>query len=180
MSEKTVRDMTNREQSPETCPRRPDTAVLCLPPGAPEAGKENEIPMKEITLDAVVDNVSVITAFADAELEAAGCPLKAMMQIDVIIDEIFANIAMYAYAPGTGRAVFGISVDSGAKTVTLRFSDSGVPFNPLTREDPDIRLGPEEREAGGLGIFMVKKMTDDISYEYRNGRNILTVRKSYS
>ena len=158
-------------------PQADDLTMLCLEYRGPEAGKDRDDPMKEITLDATIDNVAAVTAFADEVLEAAGCPMKVMMQIDVVIDEIFSNISMYSYAPGTGQATFGIAVGGEPKTATLRFSDSGKPFDPLSREDPDVHLSLEEREAGGLGVFMAKKMMDEMSYEYKDGRNILTARK---
>ncbi|MBO4839296.1 MAG: SpoIIE family protein phosphatase [Lachnospiraceae bacterium] len=167
------------EDFADGAPQADDLTMLCLEYRGPEAGKDKGESMKEITLDATIENVPAVTAFADAELEAADCPLKTMTQVDVIIDEIFSNIAMYAYAPGSGQATVGVAVDRDTKTVTLRFTDSGAPFDPLARDDPDIKLGLEEREAGGLGVFMVKKMTDEMSYEYKDGRNVLTVKKKF-
>ena len=96
------------------------------------------------------------------------------------IDEIFINIASYAYAPGTGDATVTMDYDAGSGMFSLTFSDSGIPYNPLLKEDPDVNLPAEERSIGGLGIFLVKKTMDDMRYEYRDGRNILTLMKKIS
>ena len=131
--------------------------------------------MKKITIQASTENLEQVLAFVDAELEAADCPMKAQMQIDIAVEELFVNIANYAYAPGTGTAVIGVDVQNGVAEIT--FADSGIPYNPLKKEDPDVQLSAEEREIGGLGIFMVKKTMDDMTYEYRDGQNLLTLRK---
>ena len=136
--------------------------------------------MKEITVEARGENVRVLTDWADAELEQLACPMKAQMQIDLAIDEIFTNIASYAYAPGTGDATVRMDYDAGSGVFSLTFSDSGVPYNPLQKEDPDVNLPAEERSIGGLGIFLVKKTMDDMRYEYRDGRNVLTLMKKIS
>ena len=133
--------------------------------------------MKEIRLEAVIDNLPKATAFVDEALEALDCPMKAAMQIDVAIDELFGNIARYAYAPGTGEATVRFEFDEAARTAILTFIDAGMPFNPLEKEDPDATLPAGQREIGGLGIFLVKKMMDDMRYERRDGRNLLTVTK---
>ncbi len=131
--------------------------------------------MKEITLEATVENVTAVLAFVDEALEAADCPMKAQMQLDIAVEEIFVNIAHYAYAPGQGEATVGVEVSDGA--VTVRFADRGVPYNPLAKDDPNINLPAQERAIGGLGIFMTKKLTDGMSYDYRDGQNILTITK---
>ena len=103
--------------------------------------------------------------------------MRAQMQIDVAIDELFVNIAHYAYAPGTGEATVRVGFDEAARLVSLTFIDSGVPYNPLEKEDPDVTLSAEERAVGGLGIFMVKKIMDGMAYERIDGRNVLTIQK---
>lgn len=133
--------------------------------------------MTEITVEAKVENISVVTAFIDGELEKAGCSMKAQMQLDIAVDEIFANISHYAYSPGTGDATIRFEMDEENQMAVLRFEDSGVPFDPLKVEEPDVSLPAEQRRIGGLGIFMVRKSMDSIEYEYANGRNILTIRK---
>ena len=134
--------------------------------------------MKELTLEARIENLASVLSFIDAELEAAGCPMREQMQIDVAAEEIFANIASYAYAPGTGSATVGIETSADPFSATIVFSDSGVPYDPLSREDPDVTLPAEERDVGGLGVYMTKKLMDCVSYEYSDGKNILTLRKT--
>ena len=133
--------------------------------------------MKELTIAATVQNIETVTTFVDEQLEALDCPMKAQMQIDIAIDELFGNIAHYAYAPEVGEATVRVEVIDDPLSVVITFIDGGVPYDPLAAADPDITLSAEERAVGGLGIFMVKKSMDDISYEYRNGKNILTIRK---
>ncbi len=132
---------------------------------------------RELTLEATVANLSTLLAFVDAELEALDCPMKTQMQIDVAVEEIFVNIALYAYAPETGFATMRLETASDPKCVTITFLDRGMPFNPLDREDPDVTLTAEKRDIGGLGIYMVKKSMDAVSYAYEDGQNILTIRK---
>lgn len=134
--------------------------------------------MKELTIDATVENIAAVTTFVDGELEAMDCPVKVQMQIDIAIDELFGNIAHYAYNPEVGPATVRVEVLDDPLSVVITFIDNGVPYDPLKKDDPDITLTAEEREIGGLGIYMVKKTMDDISYEYRGGQNILTIRKS--
>ena len=134
--------------------------------------------MKELTIDATVDHIAAVTEFVNAQLEEYDCPMKAQMQIDLAIDELFSNIAYYAYAPETGPATVRVEVREGPLAVVITFIDHGKPFDPLAGEDPDVSLPLEERKEGGLGIFLVKKTMDDVSYEYRDGQNILRVRKN--
>ncbi len=135
--------------------------------------------MKELTLAATVENIAVVTDFVNAELEAADCPMKAQMQINIAIDEIFTNIAQYAYTPKTGTATVRFALKQDPRTAELTFFDSGVPYNPLEKEDPDTTLSAEEREIGGLGIFLIKKTMDAVEYVRENGQNVLTVRKQF-
>lgn len=135
--------------------------------------------MKEITLAATVANIATVTDFIVEQLELVSCPPKAQVQIDVAIDEIFGNIANYAYGEsGKGEATVCVDFPS-ASSVDITFIDSGVPYNPLEKTDPDITLSAEERQIGGLGIFIVKKTMDDMIYEYRDGKNILTIKKTW-
>ncbi len=134
-------------------------------------------PMKKRTIDAKVDNLQQVLEFIDAELESVDCPMKAQMQIDIAVEEIFVNIAKYAYAPGEGHAVIGVLAEPGRAEIT--FADSGMPYDPLAREDPDVTLSAEEREIGGLGIFMVKQTMDEMRYKYEEGQNLLTLVKTF-
>ncbi len=133
--------------------------------------------MKELTIAAAVENIEKVTAFVDSQLEELNCPMKAQMQIDIAIDELFGNIAHYAYYPKEGTATVRVEVLEEPLAVVITFIDNGVPYDPLKNADPDITLSAEEREIGGLGIYMVKKSMDDIFYEYRDGQNILKIRK---
>ena len=133
--------------------------------------------MKELTVDAAIENIPAVTAFVDEQLEQYDCPVKAQMQIDIAIDELFSNIAHYAYTPKTGKATVRVEVTEDPMAVVITFIDNGVPYDPLAKADPDITRPASEREIGGLGIFMVKKSMDEITYEYKNGQNILTIKK---
>ena len=134
--------------------------------------------MKELTVDAAVENIEVVTDFVNEELEKLDCPLKARRQIDVAIDELFGNIARYAYSPDVGKATVRFSVEEDPLEVTITFIDNGIPFNPLEKSNPDTQLSAEERPIGGLGIFLVKKSMDLVEYEYKNGQNILKIKKN--
>lgn len=133
--------------------------------------------MKSITVEAKIENVDKVTEFVNEVLEDKECPLKVQMQLDVAIDEIFGNIAYYAYGKGCGNATIQIEMEDNPPKITLIFIDQGIPYNPLENKDPDITLDIEDREIGGLGIFLVKKTMDELSYEYVDGQNILTMKK---
>lgn len=133
--------------------------------------------MKELTIAATVENIDVVTAFVDEQLEALDCSMKAQMQINIAIDELFGNIAHYAYHPDVGDATVRVEVMEEPLSVIITFIDGGVPYDPLAAVDPDTSLSAEERGIGGLGVFMVKKSMDDITYRYEGGKNILSIRK---
>ncbi len=135
--------------------------------------------MKELTIAATVENIGTVTDFVNEHLESYDCPMKAQMQIDIAIDELFGNIAHYAYNPETGDATVRVEVVEDPLSVIITFIDNGMPYDPLAQSDPDITLSAEEREIGGLGIYMVKKTMDDITYEYKDGQNILKIKKHF-
>ena len=116
--------------------------------------------------------------FVDVRLDAVDCPMKSKMQLDLAVEEIFINIANYAYAPGVGKATVRVEVSDDPVALKIPFVDRGIPYDPLKKADPDVTLSAEERDIGGLGIFLTKKLMDDISYEYKNGQNILTLKKT--
>ena len=132
---------------------------------------------QEITVAAAVENLEGVTAFVDRCLEEIGCSPRAQMQIDVAVDELFSNIAYYAYPPRTGTVTLRVEVAEDPSLAILTFIDSGVPYDPLSRPDPDTTLSAEERRIGGLGIYMVKKSMDDVSYAYEDGKNVFTIKK---
>ena len=155
--------------------------------GRISCGKEKHV--KELVIGARTENLDQVIAFVDENLEEADCSMKAQMQIDVAVEEIFVNIAQYAYTPAEGEAVIRLDTEKnpGAVTitfiknpgaVTITFIDSGVPFNPLAVEEPDVTLSAKDRKVGGLGIFMVKRSMDDVAYEYADNKNILTIKKN--
>lgn len=134
--------------------------------------------MKELTINAVLENAEQAADFVSEHLEKTGCPEKARIQIAVAIDEIFSNIARFAYYPSEGPVTLRIETMKDPAAVLLTFIDHGKPYNPLIKEDPDINMSVEERQLGGLGIFLVKKTMDEITYEYKNEENILVIRKN--
>lgn len=133
--------------------------------------------MKELDITAIPENLNTVLEFIDSHLEQTGCSMKIQMQIDLAVEEIFVNIAHYAYQPDIGPATVRVEVKPDGSAVTITFIDQGVPFDPLAREDPDVTLSSEQRGIGGLGVFLVKQNMDNIQYEYENGSNILTMKK---
>ncbi len=144
-----------------------DITMLCLEikSGAPE--------MREITVTPSSDKVAEITEFLEGILTEANVPAKIISQTDIVTDEIFSNIAQYS---GATSATVGCMLSE--KSLTLRFSDNGKQYDPTETPEPDTTLSADERKIGGLGIFMVKKIMDTVSYEYMDGLNILTVIKN--
>ena len=133
----------------------------------------------EITVDAALENLEQVLGFIDSHLEAAGCPVKTAAQIDLAVEELFVNIAKYAYTPKKGEATIRIAASEVTGEAVIAFRDHGVQYNPLSRENPDIHLSSEERPIGGLGIYLVKETMDSMTYEYEEGCNILTIKKKF-
>ena len=133
--------------------------------------------MKEMKLTAEVANMDAVLDFVNAELEAHDVPMKAIVQIDIAVEEIFVNIAHYAYNPDVGPARVTVDVEGEPPCAVISLIDEGKPYDPLSREDPDITLSVEERQIGGLGIFIVKKTMDTVRYTYEDNKNILTMMK---
>ena len=135
--------------------------------------------MEKITVKAVTENLDTVNEMIDRVLEENECPVKAQMQIDVAVEEIYVNIASYAYPPGNGTATVSIEILDDPKRAVITFIDSGTPYDPLKKPDPDITLGVEERQIGGLGIYMVKKSMDDTKYSHDDGQNVFTITKNF-
>ena len=133
--------------------------------------------MREMDIAATLENLDTVMAFVDQQLEEVGCSMKAQMQIDIAVEEVYVNIAHYAYNPEVGGVTIRVQIEEEPLAVILTFIDKGKPYDPLAKEDPDVTLAVEDRQIGGLGIFMVKKSMDNVSYEYNEGRNILTLKK---
>lgn len=133
--------------------------------------------VNELLLEAEDENLEEVQAFVDERLETLDCPMRTQMAIAVAVEELFINIAHYAYAPEHGMAVIRAVADKQPPALTVTFRDWGVPYDPLAKADPDVTLSAAERKIGGLGIYMVKKSMSDMSYVYRDGQNVLTIRK---
>lgn len=136
--------------------------------------------MKEMTIEAAVENIEVVTDFVSQELDKLNCPVKAETQIAIAIDELFGNIARYAYSPEIGQATVQVEVEDEPLSVIITFIDNGVPFNPLELEEPNTKASAAERKIGGLGIFIVKKTMNLVEYEYKDGQNVLKIKKNLS
>ena len=133
--------------------------------------------MKEMTFKAEIQSIPLATAFIDGELEALEASMKAQMQIDVAVDEIICNVASYAYGGAEGDVTVQFDFEEENRTARITVIDSGMPFDPLTAKEPDTTSSAQERPIGGLGIFLVRKTMDEMTYERRNGQNRLTIRK---
>lgn len=132
--------------------------------------------MKELTISAANENLDKVQVFVGEFLEELGFKPKQVMQVNIAVEEIYINIASYAYNPDVGAAT--VRCIEAPDKVIIEFIDSGKPYNPLEREDPDVSKSAEERGVGGLGVFMVKQLMDNIGYRYENGKNILIIEKN--
>ena len=131
--------------------------------------------MKELVIAADRNNLLKVQSFIDEQLEDAGCPMLTQIAIDVAVEELFVNIAGYAYDQEIGVAVVQVEMLDDPLSVKITFIDNGKQYDPLAKPDPDTTLPLKERKKGGLGIFMVKNTMDNVVYEYKDGRNILTM-----
>ena len=135
--------------------------------------------MRELKIAALNENLPEVLKFIGESLENAGCKPADSTRIEVAVEEIFSNIANYAYNPMTGSATVSVELSENPLKIILSFSDNGKPYNPLAKEDPNVKLAVSERKRGGLGIFMTKKFMDNVAYEYKDGMNILTIEKLF-
>ena len=133
--------------------------------------------MTSKTFPAKTEALNEVLGFVEETLESFECPMKLQMAICVAVEEVFVNVADYAYPESMGDMTLHIGFDVESRTVTFRMTDKGIPFDPLKKPDPDITLSAEEREVGGLGIFITKKTMDSLCYAYENGENVLTMIK---
>jgi sigma-B regulation protein RsbU (phosphoserine phosphatase) len=129
------------------------------------------------TFPATTEALTDVLAFVEQALEKHQCSIKLQTAICVAIEEVFVNVAHYAYGNAQGDVKFSITFDDATRNITFRMADKGVAFDPLKKPEPDITLSAEEREIGGLGIFITKKTMDEVTYAYENGENILTMVK---
>lgn len=131
----------------------------------------------ELTVPATVNELERVQAFVEEQLEQKQCSPKTIIQMAIAVEEIYVNIAKYAYFPQVGNATIRSVVGGNPLSVMIQFLDNGNPFNPLDKETPNITLSVEEREIGGLGILMVRKSMDEVDYSYEDGNNVLTIKK---
>lgn len=133
--------------------------------------------VKQIETKASLENFETILAEVEGLLTETGCPMDMLYDLNISFEEIFVNIASYAYSQGDGDGMIRIlmEIQENPYKVLIKFRDTGIPYNPLEKEDPNIDLPGEERPIGGLGIFFVKNMMDEVIYEYQNGENVLTI-----
>lgn len=134
--------------------------------------------MKELKLRAETEELKKVQEFVRGEMESAGCSFKAVSQVEIAVEEIYVNIAHYAYSSGGGEVTIRCAASREEGKVFIQFLDKGIPFDPLAKKDADISLPAGERPIGGLGILMVKKMMDEVTYRYEDGKNILSMVKN--
>ncbi len=136
--------------------------------------------MSELTIEAIPENLQQVFDFIIPKMEATGCDKKTIRTCKLCAEEIFTNIASYAYDPKVGYVKVGVDIETVPPPIKLVFSftDEGVPYDPLSHEDPDLEADLSERQIGGLGIFLVKDKMDDMTYEYKDGKNILRIVKN--
>ena len=134
---------------------------------------------KKIRVAATKENLETVTAFLDEILDEKDCPLKIRLQIDLALEEMYINIANYAYTPKIGEMELRVAFDEAGRELTMVLIDSGIPYDPLAKKDPDVTLSAEKRKIGGLGIYLVKKTMDSMTCERRDGRNVVTMKKKF-
>jgi len=138
---------------------------------------------RQLKIPAELSRLDDVLAFLEQILEENDCPLKVVTQICVSVEEIFVNIANYAYPDEVGECMLDVEIASGGLNETTKvqidISDSGIPFDPLAKEDPDIALSAEDRQIGGLGIWMVKQSMDQVTYRYEDDKNKLMLVKTW-
>ena len=161
----------------KTAPQFDDITMLSL---LYKGNGEKESEEEELVVPAKLEKLEEVLEFVQARLKEHDCSKKAWTQLAIAVEELYVNIAHYAYGDGEGKAAIKIGFDGEPLQATIRFIDEGVPYNPLEKQDPDTSLSAEERDIGGLGIFMVKKSMDSMEYVYQDGKNILTIQKVIS
>ena len=132
------------------------------------------MPKNRITLSPTEDSMAEAAAFVENALVSSGVPKKIIAKMNIAVDEIYSNIIRYS---GAEEADIECAVSDGK--ILLIFRDNGRPYNPTEKPDPNLTLSAEERDIGGLGFFMVKKIMDSVEYTYREGLNLLTLTKRY-
>ena len=130
-----------------------------------------------ITLTAVPENFAAAQEHVRSFLDSASCSMRTLFELDMVVEEVFINVASYAYPDSTGMVSLDLTLDEEQNFLCLTFRDSGIPYDPLRKQSPDVTAPAEKRPIGGLGIFLVQKYSDSLSYEYADGENRLTIGK---
>ena len=130
-----------------------------------------------ITLTAVPENFAAAQEQVRSFLDSASCSMRTLFELDMVVEEVFINVASYAYPDSTGMVSLDLTLDEEQNFLCLTFRDSGIPYDPLRKQSPDLSAPAEKRPIGGLGIFLVQKYSDSLSYEYADGENRLTIGK---
>lgn len=131
--------------------------------------------IKELKIEAKKENLDQVQKFVQEYMTDKGFDQSDKMKADVVVEEIFVNICSYAYEGKIGSCLIQQSFEDNK--ITINFIDNGKEYNPLNKEDPDISLSADDRPIGGLGIYMTKKLMDNVTYEYKNNQNKLTIIK---
>ena len=132
---------------------------------------------KELKLSASEENMELVLQQVEELLQQTGCGETVQMQIMMAAEELFINIAHYAYGGQPGEAVLTMGIEWEPLRFCMTFRDKGIPYNPLEHEDPDITLPAQERQIGGLGIYLIKNTMDKMEYENKDGWNVLSIEK---
>jgi anti-sigma regulatory factor (Ser/Thr protein kinase) len=133
--------------------------------------------IKKLVVEAKVENLTMVNEFVEELLQPLNCSIKVQMQLELAVEEIFVNIAHYAYGEKTGKAFITGRILEEPLRLELVFMDEGIPYDPLAREDPNLEQKMEDRAIGGLGIYLVKKNVEEIAYSHQEGKNMLTLCK---
>jgi sigma-B regulation protein RsbU (phosphoserine phosphatase) len=133
--------------------------------------------MDSLIIPAKTEVLDTVTDFVEEKLASFACPMRTMLQLRLAVEEVFVNIASYAYEQGEGEAEIRCEILEDPLRVWIQFLDSGRPFDPLAREDADTSEEALMAREGGLGILLVKTTMDDVQYSYEDGKNILTIIK---
>ena len=158
-------------------PQFDDITMLCLKYMGPDSHVQKQKKQYSLTISSRVDRLDEVTHFTEEHLEEFGCPENVLFNMVLAVEEIFVNIASYAYGGRDEDTRIDISFNKEERMIEVVFTDRGIPFDPTRRAEPDITANAEDRQIGGLGIFIVKKTMDEVEYHYLGGKNILTIRK---
>ena len=135
--------------------------------------------MAEFKIEALKENLNHVMSFVDEHLEGVDCPMKAQMQIDLCVEERFINVASYAYGSGKGDVIIRLEEEKDPSGISIVLVDEGMPYDPLAKADPDVTASADQRQIGGLGIFLVKKNMDNISYRRDGNKNVFRMTKFF-